>query len=43
MGLRSNMKRSYVSLLNDTVLNDCKQPDTFKKLAYGFAFFHALV
>lgn len=43
MGLRSNMKRSYVSLLTDQVLNDCKQPDTFKKLAYGFCFFHALV
>ncbi len=27
MGLRSNMKRSYVSLLPDDVLNDCKKPD----------------
>ena len=43
MGLRSNMKRSYVSLLPDEVLINCKKPEQFKKLAYGFCFFHAII
>lgn len=42
-GLRFNLKRSYVSLLNDEKLNDCKQVNEFKKLAFGFCFFHAIV
>jgi dynein heavy chain len=42
-GLRFNLKRSYVSLLNDERLNDCKQVEPYKKLLFSFCFFHAIV
>lgn len=42
-GLRFNLKRSYKSLLTDERLNDCKKPDEYKKLIFGFCFFHAIV
>ena len=42
-GLRFNLKRSYVSLLPDEKLNECRQVEKFKKLAFGFCFFHAIV
>lgn len=41
-GLRSNLLRSYV-LLENKILNDCNKPREFKKLLFGFAFFHAIV
>ena len=41
-GLRLNLKRSY-DLLDNKTLNECKKPREFKKLLFGFAFFHAIV
>ncbi len=41
-GLRLNLKRSY-DLLDNKTLNDCNKPREFKKLLFGFAFFHAIV
>eukprot|EP00744_Colponema_vietnamica_P000917 GILI01001585.1.p1 GENE.GILI01001585.1~~GILI01001585.1.p1 ORF type:complete len:760 (-),score=244.65 GILI01001585.1:190-2130(-) len=41
-GLRANLVRSYVNL-DDKELNDCKKPEAFKKLLFGFCFFHAVV
>lgn len=41
-GLRANLKRTY-DLLDNKTLNDCKKPREFKKLLFGFAFFHAIV
>ena len=41
-GLRSNLKRTY-DLLDNKILNDCKKPNEFKKILFGFAFFHAIV
>ena len=41
-GLRSNLLRSYARL-DDAELNLCKKPETFKKLIFGFCFFHAII
>ncbi len=41
-GLRNNLLRSYNNL-DDKELNDCKKPDVFKKLLFGFCFFHAII
>jgi len=41
-GLRANLMRSY-ALLDNKILNDCKKPREYKKLLFGFAFFHAIV
>lgn len=41
-GLRSNLLRTYANLENK-ILNDCKKPKEFKKLMFGFSFFHAIV
>mmetsp|Transcript_23005 Transcript_23005/g.26017 ORF Transcript_23005/g.26017 Transcript_23005/m.26017 type:complete len:729 (+) Transcript_23005:3-2189(+) len=41
-GLRSNMLRSYNNMDNKE-LNDCSKPDSFKKMLFGFCFFHAIV
>jgi len=40
--LRSNLSRTY-QMLDNKVLNDCEKPVYFKKLLFGFAFFHAIV
>ena len=41
-GLRANLKRTY-ELLDNKTLNDCNKPTEFKKLLFGFSFFHAIV
>jgi len=41
-GLRANMLRSYKNL-SDVELNDCKKPEVFKKLLFGFCLFHAII
>lgn len=41
-GLRANLRRSYTAL-DDRELNDCNKPTEFKKLLFGFCFFHAIV
>lgn len=41
-GLRNNLLRSYYNL-DDKELNDCKKPNEFKKLLFGFCFFHAII
>lgn len=41
-GLRSNLLRTYANLDNKA-LNDCKKPKEYKKLLFGFAFFHAII
>ena len=42
-GLRANLKRSYNDNISDNSLNDCKKPETWKKLIFGLAFFHAII
>lgn len=41
-GLRQNMMRTYENLDNKE-LNDSTKPDQYKKLLFGFCFFHAIV
>jgi dynein heavy chain len=41
-GLRANLLRTY-AMLNDEELGDCKKPDAFKALLFGFSFFHAII
>ena len=41
-GLRSNIMKTYANIDN-RILNDCNKPAEFKKLLFGFAFFHAIV
>lgn len=41
-GLRSNLLRTY-AMLNDEELGDCKKPNVFKCLLFGFSFFHAII
>jgi len=41
-GLRSNMLRTY-NTIDDKDLNDCRRPEVYKKLLFGFALFHAIV
>ncbi|KAL4440889.1 hypothetical protein ABPG74_009302 [Tetrahymena malaccensis] len=41
-GLRANLLRSYKNL-SDQELSDCKKPNEFKKLLFGFCLFHAII
>ena len=41
-GLRANLRRSYAGM-DDNLLNDCKKSKEFKKLLFGFCFFHAII
>ncbi|KAL4464296.1 hypothetical protein ABPG72_011341 [Tetrahymena utriculariae] len=41
-GLRANLKRSYAGMTEES-LNDCKKPNEYKKLLFGFCFFHAII
>ena len=41
-GLRNNLMRTYKNL-DDKELEDCKKPDKFKKLLFGFCLFHAII
>lgn len=41
-GLRSNLLRTYKNI-DDKELEDCKKPDNFKKLLFGFCLFHAII
>mmetsp|Transcript_9537 Transcript_9537/g.9129 ORF Transcript_9537/g.9129 Transcript_9537/m.9129 type:complete len:332 (+) Transcript_9537:4201-5196(+) len=41
-GLKLNLMRTY-SIFDNKALNDCKKPTEFKKILFGFAFFHAIV
>ena len=41
-GLRANLKRTY-DLSDNKTLNDYNKPNEFKKLLFGFGFFHAIV
>lgn len=41
-GLRSNLLRTYKNM-TEPELVDCQKPDTFKKLFFGFALFHAII
>lgn len=41
-GLRANLLRTYKNL-TDAELTDCKKPDNFKKLLFGFGLFHAII
>lgn len=41
-GLRSNLLRTYKNM-TEPELVDCQKPDTFKKLFFGFALFHAVI
>lgn len=41
-GLRANLLRSY-AMLDNKILNDSSKPENFKKLLFGFCFFHAII
>jgi len=42
--LKTNMKSSYTGLLPDNeYLEDVRDEGLFKKLAFGFVFFHAII
>ena len=41
-GLKLNLLRSYENM-DDNELNDCKKPEAFKKLLFGFCLFHAII
>jgi len=41
-GMKSNMKRSYAEL-NENLFESCKKPESYKKLIFGLAFFHAVI
>jgi dynein heavy chain len=41
-GLKSNLLRTY-NTIDDKDLGDCKKPEVYKKLLFGFALFHAIV
>ena len=41
-GLKANLKRSYQEM-SENSLNDCRKPDTWKKLLFGLCFFHAII
>ena len=41
-GLKSNLLNTY-ERLDTKMLNDCKNPDAYKKLIFSLAFFHAVV
>jgi dynein heavy chain len=41
-GLRNNLLRTYTAL-DDKSLADCKKPDIFRKLLFGFCLFHAII
>jgi len=41
-GLRANLLRTYSGFTTKD-LNDCKKPAEYKKLLFGFCFFHAIV
>lgn len=41
-GLKANLMRNYYGF-TDEELNDCKKPDPFKKLLFGFCLFHAII
>ncbi|KAF4673078.1 Dynein heavy chain 1, axonemal [Perkinsus chesapeaki] len=41
-GLRANLLRSYAQM-NDNIWEDSSKPEVFRKLLFGFCFFHAVV
>ncbi len=41
-GIRSNLLRTYNNLTDDE-LKECKKPNEYKKLFFGFALFHAII
>jgi len=41
-GLRANLKRSYANLTQEDI-EDCTKPEIWRKLLFGFAFFHAVI
>eukprot|EP00921_Rhytidocystis_pertsovi_P005887 GHVQ01010065.1.p1 GENE.GHVQ01010065.1~~GHVQ01010065.1.p1 ORF type:complete len:574 (+),score=68.39 GHVQ01010065.1:316-2037(+) len=41
-GLRANLMRSFMAI-DDKLLEDCQKPDAFRRLLFGFCFFHAIV
>lgn len=42
--LKTNMKSSYTGLAPDNeYLEDCRDPDLFKKLVFTYIYFHAII
>jgi len=41
-GLRNNLLRTYTNL-DPKDFEDCKKPEYFKKLLFGFCLFHAII
>jgi len=43
-GLKTNLAVSYTGLVpDDEYLDDCKDSLNFKRLCFGFVFFHAII
>jgi dynein heavy chain len=40
--LRNNLLRTYKNI-DEREANECKKPDEYKKLLFGFCLFHAIV
>lgn len=41
-GMKANMKRSFAEM-SENLFDTCKKPESFKKLIFGLAFFHAVI
>lgn len=41
-GLKANLKRTYQEF-SESAFEDCKKPETWKKLLFGLSFFHAII
>lgn len=41
-GLRNNLLRTFTAL-DDKTLDDCRKPEVYKKLLFGFSLFHAII
>lgn len=41
-GLRANLLRSYAGI-TEQEFNECSKPHEYKKLLFGFCFFHAII
>lgn len=40
--MKANLKRSFAEM-SENLFETCKKPESFKKLIFGLAFFHAVI
>ncbi len=41
-GLRANLLRSFAGI-NEKDVSECQKPNEYRKLLFGFCFFHAII